>query len=194
MFDQIPATVFMAAGTIAAAIISGSIAFLNLLTTKEQAVSEFRQRWIDSLREELSQFLSAANSISVHTQIALEREAKEGANLVRDMEPLHPHIEICYTMYTRIVLRLNPEEHRSIRKQIDMVEASLSHPEIIGDPEVFEPIYEKLASEAQTLLKSEWNRVKKGEITYRAIKVISGGVFISALCAAIFFVSTVPFI
>ena len=73
MFEQIPPTIFVAAGTIAAALISGTIAFLNLIISKEQAVSEFRQRWIDALREEIADFLSAANSISVHSQVAFAR-------------------------------------------------------------------------------------------------------------------------
>ena len=89
MFEQIPPTIFVAAGTIAAALISGTIAFLNLIISKEQAVSEFRQRWIDALREEIADFLSAANSISVHSQVAFARRESEKVSLEEAVAPLH---------------------------------------------------------------------------------------------------------
>jgi hypothetical protein len=43
-----------AVGAVIAAIIAGSIALLGLIISKEQKVSEFRQQWIDALRQDIA--------------------------------------------------------------------------------------------------------------------------------------------
>ncbi len=45
-------------GTIVAAIITGTVAFITLIVNKENSISSFRQDWINSLREEISTFVS----------------------------------------------------------------------------------------------------------------------------------------
>ncbi len=45
-------------GTIVAAMITGTVAYITLVVNKENYVSNFRQDWINSLREEISTFVS----------------------------------------------------------------------------------------------------------------------------------------
>jgi hypothetical protein len=45
-------------GPIVAAVIAGAVAFLASVFSKEQKTSEFRQAWIDSLRNDLSELIS----------------------------------------------------------------------------------------------------------------------------------------
>lgn len=45
-------------GTIVAAMITGAVAYITLVVNKENNVSNFRQDWINSLREEISTFVS----------------------------------------------------------------------------------------------------------------------------------------
>lgn len=45
-------------GTIVAAMITGAVAYITLVVNKENYVSNFRQDWINSLREEISTFIS----------------------------------------------------------------------------------------------------------------------------------------
>ncbi len=46
------------AGTIIAAVIAAVISLLGLIISKENKVSEFRQAWIDSLREEVAAIIT----------------------------------------------------------------------------------------------------------------------------------------
>jgi len=48
----------MAIGPIIAAIIGAVVALVSLIISKESKLSEFRQAWIDSLRQEIADFLS----------------------------------------------------------------------------------------------------------------------------------------
>lgn len=45
-------------GTIVAAMITGTVAYITLVVNKENSISSFRQDWINSLREEISTFVS----------------------------------------------------------------------------------------------------------------------------------------
>jgi len=49
---------YMAIGPIIAAIIGAVVALVSLIISKESKLSEFRQAWIDSLRQEIADFLS----------------------------------------------------------------------------------------------------------------------------------------
>ena len=46
-----------------AALITALIVFVNLIVSKEQKTSEFRQAWIDGLRTDLSVFFSSARAL-----------------------------------------------------------------------------------------------------------------------------------
>lgn len=46
-------------GPIIAAMIAGFIAFIGMIITKENKVSEFRQAWINDFREEISYLIEA---------------------------------------------------------------------------------------------------------------------------------------
>jgi hypothetical protein len=50
-----------AIATTVAAIIAGTIAFLSTILAKEQKTSEFRQNWIDALREDIADFVGESD-------------------------------------------------------------------------------------------------------------------------------------
>ncbi|MBS3927686.1 MAG: hypothetical protein KGZ65_03740 [Sphingomonadales bacterium] len=49
---------YMAIGPIIAAIIGAVVTLASLIISKESKLSEFRQAWIDSLRQEIADLLS----------------------------------------------------------------------------------------------------------------------------------------
>ena len=57
MSSELPVFSIVAMATVTASLITAIISFVNLTLTKEQKISEFRQAWIDALREDLSIFL-----------------------------------------------------------------------------------------------------------------------------------------
>lgn len=61
-FDVLP--LLPAVITFSAALVAGGIARSNLIATKETKISEFRQAWIDSLRDELAKLFSYSRTLA----------------------------------------------------------------------------------------------------------------------------------
>lgn len=155
----------IAVGAIIAALIASLFSFLGLVISKEQKTSEFRQAWIDSLRREISQFISAANSIHAST-------VKETADV--KTEQFRPKSAVLASLDEAaaiIRLRLNPDETLSQRvlSEISKIDDILRKMPNIDYKEL-EARENSLISVASLLLKSEWDRVKRGECTYRIAK------------------------
>lgn len=51
-------------GTVAAALVAGGIARGNLIASKETKVSEFRQAWINALRDDLAALFSGIRTMT----------------------------------------------------------------------------------------------------------------------------------
>ncbi len=88
--EQLPAQAFIAAGAILAAVIAGAFSFLSLVMSKEQKVSEFRQDWINSLREDICKFVSAIVHLS-----AVYEGIKKMTPKVRSVRIFTPHFLRC---------------------------------------------------------------------------------------------------
>lgn len=172
MHTELPAESVAAIATIVAALIAAAISFVNLTLTKEQKTSEFRQVWIDALRQDLASFFATARAFARASE---ERKVfgggtKEGTPLTLTEEKVSDlRYQIAETYY-RIQLRLNPKEteHQellrlmqiAIEKQQQMLVGK-------GDTDAILQAIEVAAEYAPQLLKVEWERVKKGELPYR---------------------------
>ena len=112
MATSLPAQSLVAIATLVAALIAGAIAFVNLTLTKEMKTSEFRQAWIDGLRDELAAFFGASRAFA---------RATEGMQLF-DLNQV-PQIALPFTAekisdlryqaaetFSKVKLRLNPDE------------------------------------------------------------------------------------
>lgn len=51
-------------GAVGAALIAAIVSLIGLILGKEQKTSEFRQEWINSLRAEITQFVTNVTAIS----------------------------------------------------------------------------------------------------------------------------------
>lgn len=189
MFEQLPPTVFIALGTIAAALISGTVAFLNLIISKEQSVSEFRQKWIDSLREELADFLSSCESMGVQAQLLANKAQKAEVTVEEIAERMQRFAAKASATYYRILMRLNPSEHTELIKKVKNVEEALSDPNIMSNVKCYGNLCAQVNEEAHSVLKKEWSRVKSGENIYRIIKIVSGVFTIITIILAVFVVA-----
>jgi hypothetical protein len=144
-----------AVATLIACVIAGVVSLVVSILTKDQKTSEFRQAWIDGLRNDVSQ-LVGHHQVLIHLVSILKRKTKEDAVeffLANQKEWL----EICM-LESRIRLRLNPQEHGAILK--------LLADELKDQGEngaVWKERAESICQEAQVILKSEWERVKVGE-------------------------------
>jgi hypothetical protein len=169
---ELPAESVAAIATIVAALIAAAITFVNLTLTKEQKTSEFRQVWIDSLREDLSSFFATARAFARASQ---ERAffgggSREGAPMALTDEKISDlRYQIAETLY-RIQLRLNPKEAEH-KELLRLMRAALEHQQNMltgkGETDVILHAIEAAAEFAPQILKAEWERVKRGELPYR---------------------------
>src|SRR2546430_15387357 len=110
---DIPATAYPAIGAIAAAIIAGAISFVVTVLSKEQKTSEFRQAWIDALRNDLSEFISTIDALTSFLRIKASRSATP-AEVVSFLQEKYVDVQRMGVSYHRIMLRLNPDEHTAL--------------------------------------------------------------------------------
>lgn len=167
-------------GPVVAALIAGGVAYLASVLTKESKVSEFRQAWIDGLRNDMSEFVSIFYFIATDIGDLSMKDSLSGWHQKNKDEFLK--IE---AMQARIELRLNPTEHGNL---ISMVRglARLDAEVVAVHVRRVEKVNELLA-ETQFVLGTEWKRVKRGEAIYRLTKWISLGLLI--ITAAILIVA-----
>ena len=181
-----------------AALIAGAFAFFSLVVTKETKVSEFRQAWIDSLRAEVSTYISRLHAVGNLGQYIHEKpvEDKYNPELLRERSRM---FEESLAAYNSILLRVNPDETKEEAKALNQtfleaLRRAQSYYEA-GHVELLDENLEAVASAAAPLLKYEWNRVRGGEPAYVQAKASAlaiawtGGVSALLLLAtAIFYV------
>jgi hypothetical protein len=172
-------------GTLIVAIIAGAFSLLGLVISKEQKVSEFRQIWIDALRNDVAELIAYANIIHA----ALLRFAKQpNRDADQFLEKNSENYIKVNSASSRIKLRLNGKEKESelLLNHISTLEALLGkEPEKLADSqEEIEPINKRIQTGARRVLKSEWQRVKRGEWQYRVAKSAAIALTLAALFSA----------
>lgn len=177
-----------AVGSLGAALIAATIAFLGLIVGKENKISEFRQAWIDGLRIELSKFLSLGSAIyrkveKLHKDIKKNPRTKSQAIYDKSYGEIDILLIEYYELQTKIKLRLNPNESsaKDILEKVSKIDNMFDGIEDV-DLKELDNFNKEIENSAQTYLKMEWNRVKEGECTYQIAKWISG---IFLICAII---------
>jgi hypothetical protein len=175
-------------GAMFAALVAGFFAFTNLVASKENKISEFRQDWINSLRESISCYISSLTYLStlyIHYS-ARPEEHRDKFEMARDVEEVYAKVN---ESYNDIIFRINDREKR--KKGKDLNEAFLSalnktrehylRNELAEARSACEP----LRKASKPLLKHEWKRVKAGEWNYRISKYFSVVVLATGLAAAL---------
>jgi hypothetical protein len=156
-----------ATATIIAALVGGGITYLVAVFTKENKVSDFRQDWIDGLREETARFIGIWYYVAAELEFVPPEEFST-RHFWRSMKDQFMELEI---LQAKIELRLNPSEHSGVIERLGFLTqgeslTGLTHAQRKAEIDFF-------SREIQRILKGEWNRVKVGEDTYRTIKRVS---------------------
>lgn len=186
--------VYAAAAAILASLIAGFFSLINLISSKETKVSEFRITWIDGLRSELAEYISALHElirIETYSQNIEEssdideREKRETVFKLIELS-LGP-AKVARESLWKIKSRLNPNH---VKDRPEGLEARLM--EVVKDAAAkFNDgkysdallLLGKFEEIAPMLLKREWEKVKQGEPTYRYIRL--GGLVIVIIGFAI---------
>lgn len=184
--EQLPVQGFIAIGIVLAALIAGSFSFLNLVIAKEQKVSEFRQEWINALRQEIAEYTSAVTYLSIAYSAYRETHPNE-LDKLKFYESVKESYNLVVTSFTAISLRVNPSDNDKKSNKIndEFLEALHQIRKFFNDNEL-----EKgrihcnvLREKSIPLLKEEWERVKRGETTYRVSKYVAVFFLLTGLAA-----------
>jgi hypothetical protein len=169
------ATLIASFVTLAGLLGGATASVVGLVISKETKISEFRQSWIDALRNDIAELLGILTLLH-HTRKVVGAEEQ------------HRIATAMGTLSARIMLRLNLAETESenVRVALSAVRTSANNVMKLAD----EPDAEKAKvrrklrqanalalSASQTLLKKEWERVKKGEKTYSVTLKITRQLF-----------------
>lgn len=170
----------VALGSVVAASIAALLSFLGLIASKELKTSEFRQAWIDAVREDVAGLIAAASKLDAvifyaddHERIQTKRDCLEAMNVA----------------VGRLKLRLNPKEDltKELMKHINDAGAYISKyvkDKKEEDYKLFHKSANDLSDCAGKILKIEWKRVKAGEPIFRIAKWAAFVVMITAISTA----------
>lgn len=160
-----------AVGLIVAAIIAGVVAFLSLIISKEQSVSEFRQQWIDALRKDIAIIVGRVIAIQGESIAKHKDEEKLRVSLKPDWTGFHRVI-------VRIRLRLNPDEARgkegpatkAVLDTLGKLESLFANASAKPQFHELDDLVKTLVDNSQVILKKNWDRVREGEDGYQKAK------------------------
>lgn len=165
-------------GPIIAAMIAGFIAFIGMIITKENKVSEFRQVWINEFREEVSFLIEAYKKWTFnkklydsHMGIAhIYLVDSEQAKTFREKSQWYDEtlLDASNEMERykgRIKLRLNSDINRR-KKPENELDALLDKLKITTDLVLADALSREIYFNSSLILSTEWKVVKKGEESY----------------------------
>jgi hypothetical protein len=160
-------------GAMFAALVAGYFAFTTLVASKENKISEFRQDWINALRDSIACYISSLTYLSalyIHYSSRPE-EKRDKFEMARDVEGIYAKVN---ESYNDIIFRINDREKRKKGKGLNdtFLSALYKTREHYHKNELAEArsACEPLREASKPLLKHEWKRVKAGEWNYRISK------------------------
>ncbi|WP_146744559.1 hypothetical protein [Herbaspirillum rubrisubalbicans] len=152
--------------SVCVALIAGLFSVVALINSKEQKTSEFRQAWIDALRKEIADFISAVYSLQYYYSKHGEADLK-----AKDLQEIHiQYGRACVS----VRLRINPNESDPVIKPVtDRFLTAMSAVQDAVNAQRYADAgngCNAVLDAAKPLLKLEWERVKSGEKSYRDLK------------------------
>lgn len=162
---------------LAVALIAGVVSLVVSILSKDQKTSEFRQAWIDGLRDDASQLIAHLTILKV---LLAEMRKKTTSEFEAFVFANQQHLTEVEMLATRMRLRLNPAEHQQLITCLSQTfDAGLEQVQM-------ERAIALVVQDTQKILKSEWERVKRGESSFVWLKGISRFLSILAVMAALF--------
>ena len=181
--EALPQTIYIAAGAILAALISGYWSFVNLIVSKDQKVSEFRQSWIDQLRDDVSDYVSIIHAHQAAYFAYIKINEMEENRFHKFILEHKADIQKISSLESRIKLRLNHIDDQSLLTLVDDIDRYITNSKELRDGDKIIITINSLVSLTQKLLKEEWGRVKSGEKGFRYTRNTSFILVIGAITA-----------
>ncbi|MBV4514992.1 hypothetical protein [Pseudomonas kurunegalensis] len=151
-------------------LIAGFVSLVVSILSKDQKTSEFRQIWIDGLRDDASNLVAHLAIFKFTVKIVNEKEDEEIEKYIMERQDQFQEVQ---RLIYRIMLRLNPVEHGVLIETLRALEDTTA--------DKIEGHAKQITLETQEILKMEWERVKRGEPSFVLLKKISKGGIYSVL-------------
>ena len=194
MEDIFLKNIILVIGAIFSSIVAGFFALINLISSKEQKVSEFRQIWIDSLRTSLCAYISNLSFLSIQYKFYNEQDSinrKNSVEMAQSMSEIYVKLN---NSYNDILFRVNPVENNKEATKINsaFLDSLAKTRDLYKEKKFLDAIEacEKLRDTSIPLLKYEWVKVKNGETIFRfwkrfSVCILILGLIISSLSTMI---------
>ncbi len=172
-------------GPVVAAALTAAIAFVVSVLAKENKTSEFRQAWIEGLRNDVAELLGDFNMLEISLAIYVRDAEASTASQIRhdkfqsDNRGDYAKID---ALCNRVILRLNPSEHSSLIQKMRVLEGSIGKGSTASHA-----LCSSLVDDFAVVLKIEWGRVKSGELTFRIMKAVALAMALAVLVAGLVF-------
>lgn len=135
-----------------AAVIVGPI--VTLKVAKRQIVSPIRQKWIDELRELISEYLSECEKLLVLGKDGILNKEETDERIFTRLLYLEQKL--------KLMLNPNEERHIELLEIVNELTEEIHHG--VGDIIEFGGKLRDATKVSQKILKEEWVRVKSGDI------------------------------
>ncbi|BDM64758.1 hypothetical protein NFHSH190041_22100 [Shewanella sp. NFH-SH190041] len=178
-------------GALFTAMIAGFFAFINLISSKEQKVSEFRQDWINQLRNAISEYISSLSYLSILYKHHSEQESSKKKSKLDMAQSVDETYSKLNKSYNDILFRINPKEKNKKHTLInnEFLTALSETRELYMKSDFLGAVKacDKLRNKTKPLLKYEWIRVKSGEPKFKfwknfAVLILAMGFSLSLYC------------
>ena len=172
---NLPSTIYVALGAATAAVIGGWVSTTTIIIAKDQKISEFRQEWLGHLRdcvaELIRDYVTLASNITLHKNNKTYDATSLNNKIV---ESAMEHCPSILFQISKIKMLLNPNEDTAALSVLAELEDKLTafNKNFHAHDDVNE-LTTKFEVEIKIILKREWERVKKGEESYRRYKSIN---------------------
>ncbi|ABM25732.1 hypothetical protein G3485_03430 [Shewanella baltica] len=191
MPTELTVATISAGAVILAALISFIVAVSSAVIAKEQKVSEFRQAWINDFRADAATFISCSCSC-IFSLDGLQSSKKIKYDTAIYLDFYNSSYSSLEVTAIRLQFRLNPTKDilliNSINKLKILFDDIVTNSSKEQFPQAIAEVKKHnlhLQKEVHHILKSEWERVKKGELRYKFF-ISTGKIFIGASLTTLF--------
>lgn len=180
-----------ALGVISAALIAGFFSYSNIISSKENKVSEFRLSWINGLREEIANYTSGVQDLARLQALISGMKPEDKSNASTEERRIQAYtlrkdaFDRVVTNLSKIQLRLNPEK---VANDPDSDEAKLllavrASRDLLKSEKFKEAIASctDIRDKAAPILKSTWVTVRDGELAYNKTKKAARNIIVFLL-------------
>ena len=171
-------------------LIGGLFSLTGLIISKDQKISEFREKWINNLRDEVSNFISTSLYIITYAKMAkMENPDKNKREIINldFLKNISEQYEVSEQYYAKIKIRLsNNKEYKEFNDCLYEIKCYVTKDPFDSDDK-FDAIQERLMEITNELIKNEWIKVKKGENSFLNIQKVLISLLLVIIVTVLFF-------